>query len=98
MTYGTKHASLAAGSISTQGKNMENEDHDGKQEQLEEHSLPGTNQARKGPSSCEKNDQENRPGGVGAQHQDQLEEHSLPGTNQAGKEPGSFEKNDRAAG
>ena len=64
---------------------MENEDHGGKQDQLEEHSLPGTNQAGKGPSSCEKNDEENRPGGGGAQHQDQLEEHSLPGTNQAGK-------------
>ena len=63
---------------------MENEDHGAKQEQIEEHSLPGTNQAGKGPSSCE-DDQENRPGG-GAQHQDQLEEHSLPGTNQAGKE------------
>ena len=86
-----------AGSINSQGKNMENEDHDGKHDQFEEHSLPGTNQAGKGPGSCERNDPENRPGGVGA-HQDQLEEHSLPGTNQAGKEPGSFEKNDRAAG
>jgi hypothetical protein len=64
---------------------MENEDRGGKQDQLEEHSLPGTNQAGKGPSSCEKNDQANRPGGGGAQHQDQLEEHSLPGTNRAGK-------------
>ena len=71
---------------------MENEDHGGKQdqleEQLEEHSLPGTNQAGKGPGSSEDNDQENRPGGEAA-HQDQLEEqleeHSLPGTNQAGK-------------
>ena len=64
---------------------MENEDHGGKQEQLEEHSLPGTNQAGKVPSSCEKNDQENRPSGEGPQHRDQLKEHSLPGTNQAGK-------------
>jgi hypothetical protein len=69
----------------SQGENMENEDHGGKQDQLEEHSLPGTNQAGKGPGPSEKNDQENRPGGGGAQHQDQLEEHSLPGTNQAGK-------------
>jgi hypothetical protein len=35
---------------------MADEDQGGKQDQLEEHSLPGTNQAGKGPSSCEKND------------------------------------------
>jgi hypothetical protein len=64
---------------------MENEDHGGKQDQLQEHSLPGTNQAGKGPSSCEKNDQENKPGVEVSEHQDQLEGHSLPGTNQAGK-------------
>ena len=64
---------------------MENQDHGGKQDQLEEHSLPGTNQAGKGPGSGEKSDQENGPGAGGAEHQDQLEEHSLPGTNQAGK-------------
>jgi hypothetical protein len=74
---------------------MENEDQGGKQDQLEKPSLPGTNQAGKGPSSCEKNDQENKPRGVGAQHQDQLEEHSLPGTNQAGKGSSSCEKNDQ---
>jgi hypothetical protein len=67
---------------------MENDDHGGKQDQLEEHSLPGTNQAGKGPaSSGEEHDQENRPVGRKAPHQDQLEEHSLPGTNQAGKGP-----------
>jgi hypothetical protein len=64
---------------------MENEDHGGKQDQLEEHSLPGTNQAGKGPSSCEWDDQENRPGGGGVEHQGHLEKHSFPGTNQAGK-------------
>lgn len=64
---------------------MKNEDHGGKQDQLEKHSLPGTNQAGKGPSSCEKNDQGNRPGDGGKQHLDELEEHNLPGTNQAGK-------------
>jgi hypothetical protein len=61
-----------------------------KQDRLEEHSLPGTNQAGKGPGSSEENDQENQesgPGDTGSQHQDQLEEHSLPGTNQAGKGP-----------
>ena len=64
---------------------MEDKDHGGKQDQLNEHSLPGTNQAGKEWGSCERNDQENRPGGGGAQHQDRLEKHSLPGTNQAGK-------------
>ena len=69
---------------------MENENHGGPQDQLEQHSLPGTNQAGKGPSSGEKNDQENTPSEGAAQ--DQLEEHSLPGTNQAGKGPSSGEK------
>ena len=73
---------------------MENEDRGGKQDQLEDHSLPGTNQAGKGPGSPEKNDEENRPCGGEAEDQDQLEDHSLPGTNQAGKGPGSPEKND----
>ena len=72
---------------------MENEDHGGKQNQLEEHSLPGTNQAGTVPGSCEKNDQDNRPG-HGEALQDHLEEHTLPGTNQAGKGPSSGEKND----
>jgi hypothetical protein len=69
----------------SQGEKMDNKDHGSKQDQLEEHSLPGTNQAGKEPSSCEKNDQENRPGGEGAQRHAQIEEHSLSGTNQAGK-------------
>lgn len=64
----------------TQEENMENEDHGGKQDQLEEHTLPGTNQAGKGPGAGEKDDQENKPGGRGAQRQEQLEEQSLPGT------------------
>ena len=75
---------------------MNNEDHGGKQDQLEEHSLPGTNQAGKGPSANEENDQENRPGGGGPQHQDQLKEHSLPGTNQAGKGPAGAADRDAA--
>jgi hypothetical protein len=66
-----------------------------KEEQLEEHSLPGTNQAGKEASSCEENDREKRPGRA-PQHQDQLEEHSLPGTNQAGKEATGCEKDDDA--
>lgn len=35
---------------------MEHEDHGGKQDQLEEHSLPGTTQAGKGPGSHEKDE------------------------------------------
>jgi hypothetical protein len=65
---------------------LEHEDHGGKQDQLEEHSLPGTNQAGEGPGACE-NDDEAAAGGDASQQQDQLEEHSLPGTNQAGKGP-----------
>ena len=72
---------------------MENEDHQRKRDQLEEHSLPGTNQAGKAPDSCEENEQRDRSGREEAL-QDQLEEHSIPGTNQAGKGPGSSEKND----
>ena len=56
----------------------------GKEEQLEEHSLPGTNQAGKGADSQEENSQEHRPDGAEAQSADELA-HSLPGTNQAGK-------------
>ncbi len=73
---------------------MEDKDRGGKRDQLDEHSLPGTNQAGKGPGSCEENDQENGPGG-GTPDPDQLDEHSLPGTNQAGEGPGSYEENDQ---
>ena len=76
---------------------MEHHEHGGKEEQLEEHSLPGTNQAGKGPSPCEEDDHQNRPRAEGAQQQEQLEEHSLPGTNQAGKGPSSSEEDDRSA-
>jgi hypothetical protein len=42
---------------------MENEDRGGKQDQLEEHSLPGTNQAGKEPRAhVTRTTQENRPG------------------------------------
>jgi hypothetical protein len=80
---------------------MENKDRGGElhqlgeRHQLEEHSLPGTNQAGKGPGSCEENEQENRRDGRGPEHQNQIEEHSLPGTNQAGKGPGSCERIDQ---
>ena len=69
---------------------MGNEDPDDGPDPLEEHSLPGTNQAGKGPGSSDGNDQESRGGK--AIDQDQLEDHSLPGTNQAGKGPGSHEE------
>lgn len=62
-------------------------EHDGGQKgQLETHSLPGTNQAGKGPGSREECDQEDLPGGAESTRQERLEKHSLPGTNQAGKE------------
>jgi hypothetical protein len=66
---------------------MEDKDRGGKQDQLNEHSLPGTNQAGKEADSCEQNDQQNGPRNGGAQHQDRLEKHSLPGTDQAGEGP-----------
>jgi hypothetical protein len=58
-------------------------DHEDKgDDELEKHSLPGTNQAGDGPEPCE---HENKPAEQAAPQQDQLEKHSLPGTNQAGK-------------
>ena len=71
---------------------MEREEHGG-EEQLEEHSLPGTNQAGKEAASCEEKDDKKRSGSA-TEHQEQLEEHSLPGTNQAGKEASSCEESD----
>lgn len=41
---------------------MDYENHGDKQDQLEEHSLPGTNQAGKGPGAREEHDQENSTG------------------------------------
>jgi len=61
---------------------------------LDEHHLPGTNQAGKKSRARKGNDRANRPRGGKATHQDHLEEHSLPGTNQAGKGPGSCDKNE----
>ncbi len=66
---------------------MEHNDRRGKEGQLEEHSLPGTNQAGKGPEPRQDADPENRPK-ADRPNDDALEEHSLPGTNQAGKGPG----------
>jgi hypothetical protein len=64
---------------------MENPDDDRKQDQLEKHSLPGTNQAGKGPSLGENGARLNRPSQAPEQQDEQQREHSLPGTNQAGK-------------
>jgi hypothetical protein len=73
---------------------MTNEDRN-KQNQVQQHSLPGTNQAGKGPDSSKKGDHEHRPGAEIGSASDQLEKHSLPGTNQAGKGADSSRKNDR---
>ena len=75
---------------------MENQDQGNGHDQLEKHSLPGTNQAGKGSDSCETDDHKSRPGGSAGPQQDQLEKHSLPGTNQAGKRTASCETNDTA--
>jgi hypothetical protein len=57
-----------------------------KGEQLEEHSLPGTNQAGTGPDDCEDHsEQPHHSRAQASRQQEQLEKHSLPGTNQAGK-------------
>jgi hypothetical protein len=57
------------------------------QDEREKHSLPGTNQAGKGPAGGDELAHEHAGTGTGAA-QDHLEQHSLPGTNQAGKGPG----------
>ena len=71
---------------------MANQDDGRKQDQIEEHSLPGTNQAGKGPGSREDGDQESRPSE--GPEEEQIEEHSLPGTNQAGKGPAAPKRTD----
>jgi hypothetical protein len=77
-------------------QNMEHGKHSAREEQREEHSLPGTNQAGKEASSpCEEDEQEHAPGESALHHQDLLEEHSLPGTNQAGKEPAACEDDEQ---
>ena len=76
----------------TVGENMENTDRP-EQDHLEEHSLPGTNQAGKGPEPGEGAEPEYRPR-RGQPHDGALEKHSLPGTNQAGKGPSSGDTND----
>jgi hypothetical protein len=76
----------------SEGENVEKEDNAGKQDQLEKHSLPGTNQASKGPGSCENNEEENRPGEAETEQRERVEKHSLPGTNQAGRGPSTTKR------
>jgi hypothetical protein len=61
--------------------------HDNEEEPaaLEKHSLPGTNQAGKGPGEREGRDPGDGPEEAEPRGEDHLEKHSLPGTNQAGK-------------
>jgi hypothetical protein len=66
-----------------EGANMNDKNRGAKDEQHEEHSLPGTNQAGKeaGSGGSELHD----TASSGGHPHDQLDEHSLPGTNQASK-------------
>jgi len=64
---------------------MKNEDHTREQDQLEEHSLPGTNQAGEGPRSSETTDQENRPGRT-PEHQEHVEDANGEAKNNAERE------------
>lgn len=74
---------------------MKSEKAQNKKDQLEQHSLPGTNQAGKGANRPEPSDKTTGPRGGSAQ--EQLDKHSLPGTNQAGRGPGSDQRDDRIA-
>jgi hypothetical protein len=56
-------------------------------------SLPGTNQAGKGPGASESEGDEDIP--ACSDEQKLLDAHSLPGSNQAGKGPGACEEDDR---
>lgn len=66
---------------------MTQENRDRGQEPLEKHSLPGTNQAGRGPGSGEQDEPGQGPEDARAPDHGQLDSHSLPGTNQAGKGP-----------
>jgi hypothetical protein len=67
---------------------MDKQHHGGSQDQIEEHSLPGTNQTGKGRGDREeqreaKDERETM--------EEEEQEHSLPGTNQAGKDMPEYE-------
>ncbi len=72
---------------------MDKEPEGREQDQLKEHSLPGTNQAGKGANPGEKAGQLNGPREAPRPPHDQLQEHGLPGTNQAGKGPSPGDTN-----
>jgi hypothetical protein len=62
-------------------------DHEHKgEDELEKHSLPGTNQAGKGPEAGEK-DCDDKPAVQPGTQQDQPGKHSPSGSNQAGEGP-----------
>lgn len=69
------------------------DDDQGGGDRLLEHSLPGTNQAGKGPSEGDTGHSVSRE--APAPEQRQRREHSLPGTNQAGKGPSEGDTGDR---
>ena len=64
---------------------MGSKDHGSNQDELEEHSLPGTNQAGKGPGSSEKDDRENRPDGGGRRNPTRPRNTALPGPSKPAK-------------
>lgn len=45
---------------------MANQNQDREQDKLEKHSLPGTNQAGKGPGACDDDEEEHGPDGEGS--------------------------------
>lgn len=84
--------------MSTKDPSSETDRTPQQQDQLEQHSLPGINQAGRGPGNPERQDrgedrredrqEAQREDKAGPQREDgndsQLEQHSLPGINQAG--------------
>lgn len=64
---------------------MENQDRRRTHDQLEEHSLPGTNQAGKGPGECGPGDQKKRPTEGEVHPQKPRTKHTITGTNHVGK-------------
>ena len=68
---------------------MTDKNHNDMDDQLEEHSLPGMNQAGEGP------DEPERDADDGAPMDERLREHSLPGMNQAGEGPEAEDPADR---
>lgn len=61
-------------------------------DRVEQHSLPGTNQAGKGPGTCEEPGRPKNSSEEGVLRPNGLSRHSLPGTDQAGKGSRSADK------